>query len=286
MSLRNAATEILGAEHKIHRYLLDSAHFPFVVKRYYGLLRNKLGIQFYCSRLCPVRTSPNRIICFLLRPGQVYIDVGANEGQMVGLDSLAVGVRGGVYAFEPRKQASYELRQMVSAYSLRNVCLFQYVVADREGEALFYECPEHPSSSSMESGWAGGVEKRYPSITLDKWADNESVKRVDLIKIDAEGAELKVLQGARGLLANRHPVLIIEVSDPVKRENYYHYNRTDLIDIARSIGYNAFFSFRREGLCSVESESDFKMEDCDMIAFADNGVTAKLLQRHLASNSH
>jgi hypothetical protein len=74
--------------------------------------------------------------------------------------------------------------------------------------------------------------------TLDNWADEEGIDRVDFIKLDVEGAELSVLKGATGLLARKRPVLLVEVA-PV-RTAAWGYDAREIVQFLQSTAYDSF----------------------------------------------
>ena len=118
--------------------VVTSDQLPASVKQLYGRLRHRFGVMLYRSRLCPARTSPSHIIALALRSGYVYIDVGANDGQMVGIASAAVGSSGQVFAFEPQASMFEWLERMCAAYNLSNVVLSRSVVGHYHGEVVFF----------------------------------------------------------------------------------------------------------------------------------------------------
>jgi len=195
-----------------------------------------------------------------------------------------VGSSGRVYAFEPHLSAFQWLQRMCESYRLTNVELFQSLVGDTNGEAIFFENPDNPSSSSLAQGWAGGRPKSYPMITLDKWSKENSVNRVDLVKIDVEGAEIKVLQGALQFLRQTRPLIVFEIRDPEARRQCFGYSISELMDILHSVDYAEFYCLRGTGLALVEDVSDIQPTDHDMLAVCPSGtcrhVIITLLQKY------
>ena len=263
----NWPLSIIRNEHKLNQEVLKSNWLPPSVKTLYGRLRSLFGRLLYRSRFCPVRTSPTRITASVLRRGDVYLDVGASEGQMVCLASAAVGPSGRVYAFEPRTSAFQHLQLMSVAYRLTNVELFQSLVGDSSGESVFFENVDNPSSSSLSQGWAGGVAKSYPVITLDEWSEKNSVSRVDLVKIDVEGAEMQVLRGGLQLLQRTHPLVIFEIGGRETRKECFGYSISDLTELLGSVGYAEFYCLRGTGcLALIKDETDIQPADNDILA--------------------
>jgi len=266
MLLGTRLLPVIKAEHRLSSFVVASNCLPSTVKTAYGRWRSRLGLALYRSRYCPVPTSPNCVLSAVLRPGDVYIDVGASEGQMVCLGSVATGARGRVYAFEPRQQAVRHLRRLCAAYGMSNVELFENLVGDREGDCQLFESADAPESSSVSPDWVGGVASSYPMVTLDAWAKRNSVLRADLMKIDVEGAEIKVLQGAAGFLRTVQPIVILEIRDREVRRRSFGYDVPDLMELLRAAGYEEFYCLRRPGLARISTGADIGDEDHDMVA--------------------
>ena len=144
------------------------------------------------------------------------VDVGANIGlYTLGLSHLAP--RGHVYAFEPSPGAFECLRANLESNGVTNVETFQGALSDRQGTIGFHDVPFFTAGSfTAEEGSYLGTEAvgstlvEVPCTTLDAFVESRRVDRVDVIKIDVEGAELSVLDGARRTLADHQPVVVME----------------------------------------------------------------------------
>jgi FkbM family methyltransferase len=147
-----------------------------------------------------------------LREGMVAFDVGANLGEITLLFSRFVGVPGRVHAFEP-SPAAYELLAAVCGTRARgNVVLNQVAVGDANGViALHVYGGSHATlttAADRNVNMAGEdvrPEKTIdvPQTTLDAYCRTAGVEHIDLLKIDVEGLEYKVLLGARRLFEER-----------------------------------------------------------------------------------
>jgi len=139
-----------------------------------------------------------------LRPGMTFVDVGANIGYYTWLASSLVGDGGRVLAFEPGPYAAQSLRKTLLNGSVRNVVCHQLALSDEPGEAILYVPPESAGNYNPS------LTPYLPNMTavptqvaiLDAYLDDEQVKIVDVLKIDVEGVELKVLRGASRAFSN------------------------------------------------------------------------------------
>jgi len=230
-----------------------------------------------------VTTSPNAVILSILRAGDHYLDIGANEGNMVFLASSAVGSQGKVYAFEPLESLFRQLIITCSRYGLCNTELFNAAVGSTEGVVDFFENLESPSSSSLSARWSGGVKRSTSITTLDSWSKEHSIQRLDLIKIDVEGAEYQVFQGARNLIEVTRPALLFEIREAEKRNSGFGYTTQEVMDFLSSMGYSAFLVLRRGGLVPIGDSREITATDADLLALQAGCRTLSALR---ISHSH
>ncbi len=149
----------------------------------------------------------------LLRPGDHFVDVGANVGYLTLVAARLVGPTGSVLAFEPLTTARTWLERNVALNNATQVTIRGDAVCDRTGTAVLNIGPAHHTSTStllaVTTGQGGAV---VPCARLD---DVVSVTpRVRLIKVDVEGVEHLVVEGARETLQTHHPDLIVELNGP------------------------------------------------------------------------
>lgn len=151
----------------------------------------------------------------LLRQSRVVFDVGANTG-LFALLAAVDDSRREVHAFEPLPRVFAYLARNIAANGLSNVKAVMSVVAERDGSASLFEplTVTLPSSASTLRGFVCGVATRevaLPGITLDSYVSSQGSPPVDLIKVDVEGTEDKVLEGALRIIRRDHPAVLCEV---------------------------------------------------------------------------
>ncbi len=134
-------------------------------------------------------------------------DVGANKGQFLTFACNALGSREfHLHAFEPNASAYAELCQ--TALNYPRVALNNFALGSHPGEAdLFYDAPGSGLASLSKRNLTHfGVEMRLSEKvrieTLDAYCADRQIERIDLLKIDVEGHELDVLNGAQGMFGN------------------------------------------------------------------------------------
>jgi FkbM family methyltransferase len=157
-----------------------------------------------------------------LQPGFKVFDVGANIGLYTVLSSATVGSIGHVWSFEPFPKASSYIRQNVTLNGFTNVTIVEKAVSDVVGHGEMYVFPEGADVYNSLGARTPADEHIYSTgtlpvevITLDAFAENAGLESVDLIKIDVEGAEERVVTGAQGLLAaSKNVTLLLELWEP------------------------------------------------------------------------
>jgi FkbM family methyltransferase len=140
-----------------------------------------------------------------LQPGDVFFDIGAQAGYHTMYASTLVGPSGRVFAFEPAPSNLANLTQHLLMNHLTNTFLVDAAVSDTNGVSYF-DCAESSVAGHLSS--AGTLQVR--TISLDREIDSGALPEPDYIKIDAEGAELKILEGARKMLRRRYPTISLE----------------------------------------------------------------------------
>jgi FkbM family methyltransferase len=163
-----------------------------------------------------------RLIRTLLLPGDVFVDGGANIGQLALVASRSVGPNGHVYAFEPQPRAIERLRENLMLNEAANVTIVPKGCWDAPGTATLYD-------------FAGGAIDlpsmgRRPDREVVGSTSIETV-RIDevvpppakLIKLDVEGAEWSALRGAERLLTGPNPPhLLLELNQKTSKAFGFH----------------------------------------------------------------
>ncbi len=142
-----------------------------------------------------------RVVQRLLRPGDVFVDVGANEGYFSVLAARSVQ-NGIVISVEPQTRLIPMIQRNVIMNDVRAVCVGNFALSDRNGQAQLYLRPSsNTGASSFYKHWKLGSRwQLVPTKRLDDVLREREVRHVRLIKIDCEGAEGLVLAGAIDVL--------------------------------------------------------------------------------------
>ncbi len=163
-----------------------------------------------------------------LNPGNVFLDLGANIGYYTLSGAQKVGPAGRVISFEPQPQICARLRENVTRNNLQHVTVHELALGEQDGSFTLYIPPAeigfgHASLSPQEFQNATAVEvqvRRLDDLLLP------TLDRLDVIKLDAEGAELSILRGARQLIEKFQPSIVVELNPETAA--YFDYQPLDL----------------------------------------------------------
>lgn len=149
-----------------------------------------------------------------LRPGDAFIDCGANIGLFSLVAAARVGESGSVLAFEPVLETRRALLRNVAASAFTNVTVLPQALSNESGQASFVVMGNGGGLSSFAPADPDdGDTVAIPLVTLDEAIPPDMWGRIRMVKMDIEGAEVKALQGAERLLSDDRPSLLIEVED-------------------------------------------------------------------------
>ena len=142
-----------------------------------------------------------RLLEKLLTPGMGVVDIGAHVGYYSLLAARAVGPTGRVYSFEPEPHNFALLLKNISLNGYTNIVARQNAITDRCGQVdLFVSALDNGSHSLHHVGKPERGNVRVDAVTLDFALAREGWPRIDLIKMDIEGSELKAVAGMRECL--------------------------------------------------------------------------------------
>lgn len=175
--------------------------------------------MFYCGSREPKTSRTLELIC---DPSDVVIDIGANVGSHALPMAKLVGPSGRVYAFEPVPWAMDKLKRNASLNGFSNIVTEQVALSD---ENLGHVDMEFRASfkigsaigvddkGRIDKGWWQECDHVSTEMrTLDSYVTGHDIRRVDLIKLDVDGFEGKVIRGARETLSRFKPVIIMELA--------------------------------------------------------------------------
>jgi FkbM family methyltransferase len=182
----------------------------------------------------------------LLRPGMVFVDVGANLGDFSLIASRLIGAAGKVVAFEPDPENYGWLSKSIKRNKLSNIELRAEALSNEDGQASFF--------LSQVSGWHTLKKDQLSNekqeiVVPTRRLDGVPLDRLDVMKIDVEGAEFEVLQGAREQISRFNPTIFIDLHPAMGADV------DGCLNMLRALGYN-IFGFDGHGRCREYREQD------------------------------
>jgi len=150
----------------------------------------------------------------VLREGMTVVDVGAHIGTYTTLAAEKVGKNGKVIAIEPEPKNYKQLLENIKLNNFQNVIPKNIALFNHEGHEKLYVSPLSSTHSLLfKKDAISSIEVQ--TKTLDNLLEELNLKKVEIIKIDAEGAELPILKGAEKTLKTNPNIKIFVAS--------YHY---------------------------------------------------------------
>lgn len=145
-----------------------------------------------------------------LQPGMTVLDAGSLYGVYTVTAAMRVGDSGRVIAMEPSREAYAVLTRNIALNNLTNVTLIQLALGLRSGRTLLYHHRDPGQNSFAWDAASTGVEE-VGVTTLDGLLARLNIQRLDVLKLDVEGAELPAIQGGAESLRRFCPVIIAEI---------------------------------------------------------------------------
>jgi len=213
----------------------------------------------------------SRVFQALLKPGMTVVEVGPNVGYYTVLAAAQVGATGRVIAVEANPQMAKLLRDNLSINGQLDRTRIVEAAAYSEETELEFKCfRDHMGNSSLfaddntAARFADQLDTlQVPAVTLDSVI--ASGQRVDLIKIDAEGAELHALRGAARILTENPDVLIIAEHSPDLIAAVHGGHRAALFEHCTALGFQAWLIAHDASLQRCTFEALERAGHCDVL---------------------
>ncbi len=174
----------------------------------------------------------------------VLIDVGAHVGYYTMLAHKLGSKK--IIAIEPDVRVFRILNRVIEANKLGNIITINRAAWDKSGVILKLHLSTKAGHSSvfsfnLERGFSGTI-ALVKTITLDELSRALSLDKIDLVKIDVEGAEFNVLLGSDEIISRFRPVFLVEVKD-VNKENVFNFFRTRMYKFLGPFSYGENYLF-------------------------------------------
>ncbi len=152
-----------------------------------------------------------------LKPGEVFVDIGAHIGYFAKFAGGLVDRSGSVFAFEPHPR-NYKML-VRNCKHMPQIKSINAAISDSSGQALLYEHSTSDTSHAFTDLSGSGKTIAVRKLHLDEWANANNVHQMDVVLIDVEGHEISVLRGMRNIIEKNKKIIIIIEYCP---SNYRH----------------------------------------------------------------
>jgi FkbM family methyltransferase len=177
----------------------------------------------------------------LLTPQMVFVDVGANQGEL----TLCAAKRlhaGTVLSFEPIETNYRCLLENISLNGFQNVAAYNFGLWHEPGCMEMYTSTDRAYREEWATMFRSGYRSAEVGVVrveaFDEVFSETGLERLDVMKIDVEGAELPVLRGACGTLKRYRPTILMEVSKVTYEAAGY--TTRDVVDFLGRLDYEIF----------------------------------------------
>lgn len=188
----------------------------------------------------------------VLKPSDVFYDIGANAGYFTIEATAAFGGELDVRAFEPQPSLARAAAVSAKMNHFSGVHVYELLLGDKQSEVQFY-VPAHGVHASLIAREKPVQIYSRDMTTIDEQVAGRSIPPPDVIKIDVEGAELLVFRGARRTIESAQPYIIFEADANMER---FGHTLTDLVDCLRADVPYKFMRIREDGgLQAVDDNS-------------------------------
>lgn len=144
-----------------------------------------------------------RVVLAHSQKPSVIFDVGANLGEWtLAFSRQDVNGKANIYSFEPSAPTYKKLAEVAS--TLSNVTPVNKALSNHTGRAFLNVSGEYAGSNSLETSQTDTTgQEPVELITADEFCASHNIDRINLLKIDAEGHDMKVIEGAAGLFSRK-----------------------------------------------------------------------------------
>lgn len=177
-----------------------------------------------------------RVFKSFIKEGMIVVDIGANIGYYSLAAAKLVGNKGLVYAVEPEINNYNLLLKNIEVNNYKNIIPVNKAVSDKDGYCeLYIDNYNYGGHSFAKDNILYGEthSKKVETITLDTLLKD---KKVDILKIDVQGAEGLIIKGGKNVLNNENIIVFMELW--AKGSSNLGISSLELVDLLREYGFN------------------------------------------------
>jgi len=176
----------------------------------------------------------------VVKPGETVLDVGAALGMYTVPLSYLTGPTGRIFSVDPQPRNFHVVRFLRRLTGARRGTIRRIAFGTQQGESaiavpIIFGLPifghGHIADGVQEKGPHRVRHTATPVDTIDAWVAREGIEKVSFIKVDVEGFEPSVVEGAHGLIERDRPSMLLEIED----RRLVRYGRTTAADFRQDI---------------------------------------------------
>ena len=194
----------------------------------------------------------------VVEPGMVVVDAGAHVGYFTLAAARLVGPTGRVHSFEPEPVNHALLLRNIELNEYQNVTPVRQALSNQAGNAtLFLTALDSGRHSTYQHDLPMSGSLIIETTTLDEYLENQGWPKIDLVKIDVEGAEIDVLDGMAELLNKSEEIKLIVEFNPILLASA-GVDPFQFLDKPASLGFKAY--------CIDENKGEIPLQDIDVLS--------------------
>ena len=171
-----------------------------------------------------------------LLPDSIVFDIGAYIGVYT-FAACNILKSGMVHTFEPNPHSAKRIEETIRRNNVTQIQLNNCALGNHTGKVNF-ALHKTPVQSRIHTQPSQANSVEIPITTLDHYCHVQKINRIDLLKMDVEGAELMVLRGAAEMIEKRSPVMIVELHQPESKG--FGHTVSETIHYLRDAGYSLY----------------------------------------------
>jgi len=155
-----------------------------------------------------------KLILSEIKPGMTILDIGSNIGYYAILESNLIGTTGKIYSIEPSPINFKLLEENLKLQKMNNFKIFNLAIGNKNDKLEFLISEKSNWSKIKEDSDIIGKNDTIitvPVKSLNLFCKENNLEKIDLIRMDVEGYEEKIIEGGKEILKNIKPILMIEI---------------------------------------------------------------------------
>lgn len=200
-----------------------------------------------------------------IKPGMTFIDIGANNGWFGLFAAKKIKNSGSVFIIEPSQREIDKIERNIRLNRFKNIKVFKMGMLNELGEKELLVAEDkyegHNTFGDFKYKIDFKLRENVEIGTLDNFIKNEKINRVDVIKIDAEGSEMLILDGGKNTIKIFRPIILSEVSKhPLTKCG------NDIFSFLKNLSYDLYTFNQNNGLLNlIEDINDRNCENIIML---------------------